>query len=141
MSDVQLPPPSQGLVFENSAILERLKRDGVDLGRKQEISFIVEFASKSQAESFRSAMRKLLPSVKSELGLKECMFVLCRYEDEGRFELRTCVEMLADAYVISGLETVLNTVAPEFSGSDCCWEFPDTANGDAVRQSARRAVQ
>ncbi|MEX0365289.1 MAG: ribonuclease E inhibitor RraB [Ruegeria sp.] len=141
MSEAQLSPPSQALISENAAILERFRRDGVDIECKLEFDFIVEFASKSQAEDFRAAIRKLIPSVKSAYGLNECVFMLCRYEDEGLFELRTCVEMSADARVISGLEAVLNSVAPKFGGSECCWEFPDPANKDVVTHSGRRAVQ
>ncbi|MEO1107733.1 MAG: ribonuclease E inhibitor RraB [Pseudomonadota bacterium] len=133
--------PSKDLIAENSAILAGFADRGVDLNQKLEFEFSVEFSSKDQAKEFRSIAREAMNRIKAEFGLKDFLFILCNYEDEGCFELKCCVETTPDVRLISTIEQTLGALAAERGGSDCFWEFPDPANNEVPTESGQEVGQ
>ena len=131
MTEVAAVHPTGGLVAENAAMLSRFEEDGVPIDRVADFDFIVEFSSKQKAIDYRTAIRPLIKATAKEHGLKDyLLFILCSYDDEGRYEIRLSTEMVPDAAHISALEAAMASLASEHGGSDVSWEFADPRNSE-----------
>ena len=128
MSEATAINPPDALIAENAAILDRFLNDGVHLEKITEFEFLVEFDSKQNAKDYLTALRPVMKSTVRRHGLKDFLFILCSYDDEGRYEIRMSIEMVPNAAHISAIEAAMSNFAPELKGGEVSWEFADPKN-------------